>query len=113
MQNEFENIQKIGQQNADAALKSIDVFTKGFQTIATEIADYSKKSFDDSKVAAEKVAGSKSFDKAVEVQTNFMRSAYEGYVSEMTKLGELYVGVAKEAYKPIETAVQAAQKVAK
>lgn len=106
MQNAFENIQKIGQQNADAALKSFDVFTKGFQTIATEIADYSKKSFEDSKAAAEKVAGSKSFDKAVEVQTNFVRNAYEGYVSEMTKLGELYVGVAKDVYQPLETAFQ-------
>ncbi|MBZ0217808.1 MAG: phasin family protein [Fimbriimonadaceae bacterium] len=106
MQNEFENIQKMGQQNTDAALKSIDVFTKGFQSIATEIADYSKKSFDESKAAAEKFAACKSFDKAVEVQTNFVRSAYEGYVSEMTKLGDMYVGVAKEVYKPIETAFQ-------
>ena len=106
MQNEFETFQKIGQQNADAAMKSFGVFTKGFQAIATEIADYSKKSFEDTKAAAEKVAASKSFDKAIEVQTDFVRASYEGYVSELNKIGDLYSGVAKEAYKPLETAFQ-------
>ncbi len=110
MQNDFETFQKFGQLNADATVKSFGLFTKGFQSIATEIADFSKKSLDESKTAAEKVAGSKSFDKAVEVQTDYIRSAYEGYVSEMSKLGELYVGVAKEAYKPLETAFQKSAK---
>lgn len=110
MQNDFETFQKFGQQNADAAVKSFGVFTKGFQAIATEITDFSKKSFDESKTAAEKIAACKSFDKVVEVQTDFVRNVYEGYVSEMSKLGELYAGVAKEAYKPLETTFQKAAK---
>jgi len=106
MQNEFETFQKIGQQNADVALKSFGAFSKGFQAIATEIADYSKKSFEDSKAAAEKVAASKSVDTVIEAQTDFVRNSYEGYVSELNKIGELYLGAAKEAYKPFEAAFQ-------
>ena len=31
-----------------------------------------------------------------------MKTAYEGFVTEATKLGELYADIAKEAYKPFE-----------
>jgi hypothetical protein len=113
MQNGFEEFQKIGKNNVEAAVKSFGEMSKGFQAIATEIADYSKKAFEDGTAAAEQVMSSKSIDKAVEAQSSFLRTSYEGYVGQATKIGELYVGAAKEAYKPIETVVQAAQKVAK
>ena len=113
MQNGFEEFQKIGKNNVEAAVKSFGAMSKGFQAIATEIADYSKKAFEEGTAAAEQVVAAKSIDKAVEAQSSFLRSSYEGYVGQATKIGELYVGAAKEAYKPIETVVQAAQKVAK
>ena len=52
--------------------------------------------------ALEKLFGAKSVDKAIEVQTDYLKSAYEGFVSEATKLGELYSDLAKESYKPLE-----------
>ncbi|MDR3423896.1 MAG: phasin family protein, partial [Alphaproteobacteria bacterium] len=30
---------------------------------------------------------------------------YEGFVAEVTKLGELYTTLAKEAFKPVEGAI--------
>jgi hypothetical protein len=72
------------------------------QAIAVEVADYSKKSYEDGSAALEKLMGVKSIDKALEVQTEYMKSAYEGMVSEMSKLGEMYVDLAKDAYKPFE-----------
>lgn len=113
MQNGFEEFQKIGKNNVEAAVKSFGAMSKGFQAIATEIADYSKKAFEEGTAAAEQVVAAKSIDKAVEAQSSFLRASYEGYVGQATKIGELYAGVAQEAYKPIETVVQAAQKVAK
>ena len=46
----------------------------------------------------------KSLEKAVEVQSEFLKSSYEGFVAEATKLGELYLDFAKESYKPFESA---------
>jgi len=60
---------------------------------------------DAKRVALEKLLGSKTLDKAFEVQTEFYKSAYEGFVSKATKIGELYADIAKESYKPIEGAV--------
>jgi phasin family protein len=84
------------------AMKSFGAVSKGFQAIAAEVADYSKKSFEDSTAAMEKLLGAKTLEKAVEVQSEFVRSSYEGFVAEATKIGELYADLAKESYKPFE-----------
>jgi hypothetical protein len=73
------------------------------------MADYSKKTFEDGTAAIEKLFGAKSFDKAIEVQTAYAKTAYEGFVAEATKIGELYADFAKEAFKPFEAAVAKAK----
>jgi hypothetical protein len=104
----FEDVQKISRDNMDASLKSFGALSKSVQAIATEVADYSKRSFEQSSAAAEKLVGAKSFEKVIEVQTEFAKTAYEAFVSEATKLGELYTQLAQDAYKPFEGYVKAA-----
>jgi len=108
----FDEVQKLGKDNFDTALKSFGAYSKHFQAIAAEVADYSKKSFEESTAAMEKLMGAKSVEKAIEVQTDFVKSAYEGFVSEATKLGDLYTDFAKETYKPFETALSRTQAAA-
>jgi hypothetical protein len=98
----FEDIQKLGKDNVDVAVKQFGTVSKGWQAIATEVADYSKKSFEDGSAALEKLFGAKSVEKAIEVQSDYVKTAYEGFVAEATKLGELYTDLAKESYKPFE-----------
>jgi phasin family protein len=86
----------------DMAMASFGTWTKNAQAIATEVADYSKKSFEGSAAAWEKLIGAKSIEKAMEVQSEYLKSSYEDFVAQSTKLGELYAGLAKEAYKPFE-----------
>ena len=99
----IEDLQQVGKENVDVALKSFGALSKSGQAIAVEVADYSKKSFEDGTAAIEKLFGVKSFDKAIEVQTEFAKTAYEGFVAEASKIGELYADLAKESYKPFET----------
>ena len=107
----LEDVQKLSKDNMDATMKSLGALSKASQAIATEVADYSKKSFEDSTKVMEKMFGAKSLDKALEIQTDFAKSAYEGFVAQATKIGELYADLAKESYKPFETyAVKTATK---
>lgn len=99
----IDDVQKLGKDNMDATLKSFGAVSKSLQAITVEIADYSKKVFDQTAAATEKLIGAKSLEKAIEVQTDYAKTAYEGFVAEATKLGELYTDLAKEAYKPFET----------
>ena len=77
--------------------------TKASQAIA--IADYTKHSFESGTKTMENLIGAKSLDKAFEVQTEYARAAYEDYVSCASKLGQLYTGLAKEAFKPYQSFV--------
>jgi hypothetical protein len=99
----LEDLQQVGKENVDLALKSMGVLSKGTQAIAVEITDYSKKAFEDGTAALEKLFGVKSLEKAIEVQTEYAKAAYEGFVAKASKIGELYADLAKETYKPFET----------
>jgi hypothetical protein len=98
----IDEMQQFGKDNMDATMKSFGVLSKSMQAIAVEVADYSKKVFEQGTAATEKLIGAKSLDKAFEVQSDYVKSAYEGFVAQTTKLGELYTDLAKETYKPLE-----------
>jgi hypothetical protein len=108
MLDKFEDLQKISKDNVDTALKSFGAVSKGVQAIAVEVADYNKKSFEEGTAALEKLLGAKSLDKAIEVQTDYFKTAYEGFVAKASRIGELYADLAKETYKPIETVISKA-----
>jgi len=97
-----EELQQYGKEQFDAAVASANTFSSGFQAIASAYADSTKKSFEDTKSFVEKLSGVKSMDKAIEVQTEFAKSAYETFVAESQKIGALYSDLAKQAYKPVE-----------
>ena len=101
----LDDMQKVGKDNMDATLRSFGAVSKSVQAIAVEVADYSKKSFEEGSAAAEKLFGAKSLEKAIEIQTDYAKTAYEGFVAQATKMGELYADLAKETYKPFETFV--------
>ena len=98
----FDDLQQVGKENVDVTLRAMGALSKGTQAIAVEVADYSKKAFEDSTAAIEKLFGVKSLDKAIEVQTEYAKTAYEGFVAKASKIGELYAELAKETYKPFE-----------
>ena len=103
MMKNFEDMQKMSKDSMDATMKSFGSLTKASQAIAAEAADYSKKSFEEGTKVFEKMLGAKSIDKALEIQTDYAKTAYEGFVAQATKIGELYADFAKETYKPFES----------
>jgi hypothetical protein len=102
MMKNFDDMQKFSKDNVDATMKSFGALSKASQAIATEFADFTKKSFEDGTKVMEKLLGAKSLDKAMEIQTDYAKTAYEGFVAQATKMGELYADLAKETYKPFE-----------
>ena len=98
----LEDIQKISKDNIDAMTKSFGVMPKAVLAIATEMADYSKRSFENGAKAMQNLLAVKSLDKAIEVQSEYAKAVYEDYTTQATKLGKLYTDLAKEAFKPYE-----------
>jgi phasin family protein len=98
----IEDIQKYGKEQFETVVASATTLQSGFQTIAGAYGDYTKKSFEDTKSFVEKLSGVKSLDKAIEVQTEYAKSAYETFVAESQKIAGLYSDLAKETFKPLE-----------
>src|SRR5207253_5471552 len=91
-----DEVQKLGKDNVEAAMKAFGATSKGFQAIAAEVTNYSKKSFEDGTAAVERLLGAKTLEKAIEIQSEYAKTAYEGFAAEAAKLGELYADLAKE-----------------
>ena len=92
--------QQNGKEQIDTETASANTLPGGFQAIATAYGDYTKKSFEDTKSFVEKLSGVKSFEKAIEIQTEFAKTAYETFVTESQKIGAMYGDLAKQSYKP-------------
>ena len=80
-----EEAQKAGKDGLDAAVSYLGEANKGFQAIAAEIAAYSKKSFEDGTHAFEQLRGAKSFEQAVEIQSQYAKRAFDAYVAQAAK----------------------------
>jgi hypothetical protein len=97
-----EEFQRVGKDGFDAAVRSFGEVNKGLQAIAAEVTDYSKKSFEDGTRAFEQLLSAKSFSQVIEIQSQYARMVYEAHVAEWSKIAEMYAGLTRNAYKPVE-----------
>jgi phasin family protein len=74
----------------------------GLHTIATAYGDYTRKSLEETRSFVEKLSEVRSLGKAVEVQTEFAKQAYDTFVAESQKMRELYGKLARQTLKPLE-----------
>lgn len=105
----IEDLQKLGQVNVDGYMKGFGEWNKGWQTLAAEMTDYTKRSFEEGTATFEKLLTAKSIEQAVEIQTGYAKRAYDEYMAQITKFGTLYADIAKDAYKPFEKVMSGAR----
>ena len=72
------------------------------QTIANAYRDYTRKSFEEFGSFVEQLSGARSLDKAVTVQTEFVKRAYETSVAESQKICELHNKLARQTFQPFQ-----------
>ncbi len=97
----------------EAATTLSSSFVESLQTIAAETTEYSKKSLENGSAFVEKLFAAKTFESAVQIQSEYAKACYEAFIAQATKIGELYSNLFKEIFKPIEaglTKVQSGQK---
>jgi phasin family protein len=97
-----EDIQQYGKEQIDTVVASATTLQNGLQAIASAYGDYTKKSFEDTKSFVEKLSSVGSLDKAIEVQAEYAKSAYEAFVAESQKMAGLYTDLAKQTFRPLE-----------
>lgn len=71
------------------------------KAIATAHTDFAKASFEANKAYLEKLATVKSPNQAMPLITEHMKSNYESFVAEATKIGEMYKDFFTSAFEPM------------
>jgi hypothetical protein len=79
-----------------------DDYPVSIQTIANAYVDYTRKSLQESRSFVEKLMGVRSFDNAIEVQTEFARQSLANFVAGSQKICELYGKLATQVVRPWE-----------
>jgi hypothetical protein len=96
--------QKAAQTGFEAASRSFSEANKGFQALAAEMMEYSKSAFDDAIRTWEQLIGVRSLEQAIQIQSDYAKRVYENHMAELKKLGEMCVGMVRDASKPVEDA---------
>lgn len=91
--------------NLEAVVASVTAAAKGAEILGAQAMAFSKKTFDDQVAAARSLAGAKSVQEVVELQTNLARSFLETYMAEVGKLTETVSGSVKDSMKPLNERV--------
>jgi phasin family protein len=92
------------QSGFEAASRSFSEANKGFQALAAEMMEYSKAAFDDAIRTWEQLIGVRSLEQAIQIQSDYAKRVYENHMAELKKLGEMTVGMVRDASKPVEDA---------
>ena len=110
MNKNFEEFQQLGQLNVDTTIRLFGEWSKGWQTIAADMTDFTKRSFEDGAATLQKLLSAKSAEQALEIQSSFTRRTYDGYVYQLSKIGGIYAELARETYKPFERILRTAHR---
>ena len=103
---QFDDVQKLGKDQMEQFSTTAASIARGIQAVATETTDYSKRSLESASSYFEKLVGVRSVETAIQLQSEFAKSQFEGFVAQATKIGEIYKDIAKDAFKPVESAFQ-------
>jgi phasin family protein len=110
MTERLDNPRKATRQNADRAVESFGAWSRGWQKLADETAEFSKQSLQHGAAHWEKLLAARSIDAAFEAQADFLRTSYERAVGQAARFGEIYLDFVKDAAKPFEAPLSGAAK---
>ena len=85
----------------NAASRSVGEFNNGFREIADEMNEYSIRSLENVFRAWQQFLDARPLRQVVEHQTRFAQNAYDAYVTEFSKLGDLYISLTRRASEPL------------
>lgn len=102
----YDDLQRFGHANLEASMKVFGDVAKGWQAIAAEMTDYTRRSLEQSTAAFEKLMSARSIEQALEIQASFAKRSYDDYMQQLAKVNGLYADLAKDAYKPMQQAFQ-------
>lgn len=103
----FESLNSLTKQNVDAFMKSSSILAKGFEEISKSTVAYTQGALESSAAASKQALTVKTIRELVDLQSSFAKKSFDSAIAEGTKVSELSVKVANEAFQPISAQINA------
>lgn len=94
--------------NVEAVVKAGSIYARGLEDLSKTVMAISQSQLEASVAAAKAVLGCTSLRQMVDLQTGLARSHFDKMVANGSKLSEISLKVANEAFEPIQARVSAA-----
>lgn len=95
---DFADFQK---SSLDAMLTSAGSLAKAVEKAASENSAFAKATYEDGVAAARAAAASKSVQEAFDIQSDYMRSAFEKGLNQFNKMADHWISTSKEVSEPL------------
>lgn len=90
-------------ESLEAVTTSAGRLAKGFEKAASEHAAFAKEAYEDGIAAFKATTTSKSVQEALDIQSEFLRSAFEKNLGQFNKFADHWLTTTKEAAEPLTT----------
>ena len=97
----LQDLSSFNQHNLEAFARSSEISAKALESIGSEVAAYTKKSYEDRVAAAQDISKAKTVTELVEKQTAFAQQAFEGWAQQAVKMSAIYTSAAKDIAAPL------------
>lgn len=104
----YDELVALNKDNLDAFVKSSNVMVKGYEAIGKEFMAFAQSSIDANVQATQAIFGAKTLREMIDLQAAYTRKNFDSAVAESSKIGELSVKVANEAFEPLQSRVNVA-----
>jgi phasin family protein len=104
----LQGLSTFNQQNLEALAKSSEIAAKALGSIGSEVAAYTRKSYEDRLAAAQDISSAKTAAELIEKQTSFAQHVFEGWAQQAARMSEIYTSAAKEIVSPFGERLSAA-----
>lgn len=104
----YDQLSTMNKDNLEAVVASGNIVAKGVEGFSKEVMALAQSSFETSMAAAKAFMGIKTLREAIDLQADLSRTQFDKLMADSTKLAEMSVKVANEAFQPIQARVNVA-----
>jgi hypothetical protein len=104
----LDSLADLGRDNFAAVTKANRVLSEGMQAIGHQLFAYATKSLETASQTATAFLGAKTFDEVIQLNSDLAKAALTTLAERSTKLSEMGMAVASEAFAPLGGRVEAA-----
>lgn len=97
----YEESVQYGRDNADAVIKAGMAMAKGLQDLGKTMFGLAQQQVEEAVSASQRLAGAKTWQEAIDIQTTLIRSSIEKMVAETNALSGTAIRIAEETYAPL------------